>query len=83
MIENNKLLLPYVLDGILKKLSSLFLQKLVLFDSEVLETKDLRHYDLECEGVINLVKFMERKINKNQILAFQMIKNPDEEFYEE
>lgn len=83
MTENNKLLLPYVLDGILKKLSSLFLQKLVLFDSEVLEAKNLRHYDLECEGVINLVKFMERKINKNQILAFQTIKDPDGEFYEE
>ena len=36
MAHENKFYLPYVLDGIMTKLSALFFQKLVLFDSEIL-----------------------------------------------
>jgi hypothetical protein len=46
MTEENKMHLPYVLTGITTKIYALFFQKLVLFDSEILYAKHLRHYDL-------------------------------------
>jgi hypothetical protein len=75
MTEDNKFYLPHVLNGMMTKLSALFFQKLILFDNEVLESKNLRHYDFECEGLMGLVNFCERRINKNQIYAFQTLKN--------
>ncbi len=83
MPEENKKRLPHVIDGISMKLHSLFFQKLYLYDSEVLEAKHLRHYDYECEGVYNLINFIERRINKNQIFAFQMFKNVQSELSDE
>ena len=83
MAEENKLYLPYVLEGILTKLSALFFQKLVLYDSQALESKSVRHYDFECEGLITLINFLERKVNKNQVFAFQMLKDPDADLFDD
>jgi hypothetical protein len=77
MDQTQKLHLPLILNKIMLKRSLMFFKNLVLFEEDTTTSKHVRHYDLECEGIMVLNGFFTMKCQHWLMRAFNEIKNKD------
>jgi hypothetical protein len=73
-VPKQKQRLPLELNKLIIKLSSLFFQKMVLFEEEQESETKVRHYDLQCEGAEMLIGFLKTKHQNSLLKAFSAIR---------
>lgn len=76
MDKEGKTILAEVMARLVLKRSALFFQKLVLFEEEVEDDGDVRHYDYDCEGLETLLGFFRKKQQAHLLRAFEILKTP-------
>lgn len=75
VLSEPKMALPLLLARHALKLSALLIQKLVLIEEKDEEETNVKHYDLQCEGVEILIGFFKSKQQATLLKAFTNIRD--------